>query len=206
VPYFIPSVVVKEKNALFTDGAWIILLYVKLTQGVVFRYCINNEPVTWQGDVYEPMLCQLGDCAEDGKITSTQLKVANVGGVLHGYIEDHKGATDGEVSIHVITTNYLEEDTSELDVYYSIMNAYSEGEWVVLNLGAPSPLRRAFPQDRYFADACPFAAYFGKGFECGYIGTDFVSCAGTYEDCEERDAAEWFGGDPALDPSGWRIA
>ena len=207
MPKQIPEAVIIEKNKLHTPGAWLILLDVKITAGAWLYYSSGNENTIWSGNTYEPMPFMLGNVEDSGsgELPSMSLKIANAGGVLSGLVDEHRGASDGEVTIHVFTSQQPDADMHELDAYYSIMDTSVAGEWVALELGAPSPLRMAYPEDRYLAHACPWVPYFGLGFECGYSGA-LTTCGGTYEDCEERAATGYFGGCLGLDPSGWRVA
>jgi len=200
----IPAVLVREKNKLATPNPWIVLLDIVLDATHKLYFCSNNQDVTWSGRVYTafPFLLEATEENSKGEIPSVSLKVANVTQVIHAYLEQLDGAVGATVTIRVVNAAYLSEDTSELDMTFTVVSTSADAEWIVFTLGAPNPLRRRFPPFRFIAKHCHWEF---KGHECGYSGA-FTDCDRSFENCEERSNTRRFGGYRGLSEKGWRAA
>jgi lambda family phage minor tail protein L len=199
----IPTVLAREKNKLFTDSAWIVLLDITLSPEAKLYFCSNNEDVTFAGQLYRafPFYLEPTKLSSKGEIPTISLRVCNVTQIIHSYLEELNGGVGAEVVVRVVNHAYLAEDYSEMEMTFSVLSSSADAEWVSFTLGSPSPLRRRFPQYRYLAMHCNWDF---KGAECGYAGAA-LTCDRTKSACDALGNIARFGGHPGLSSRGWRM-
>lgn len=198
----LPSVLVSEKNKLFTSTVWIVLLDITL-DSTVYRFCSNNEDVTFDGETYNSFPFDLEPTSESGsgEIPTVTLRVSNVTQIIHAYLEQLNGAVGATVIIRVVNSAYLSENYSELEFNFSILSVSANDEWLTFTLGAENPLRRRFPPYRFIASHCHWDF---KSVECGYAGVA-TTCDRSYERCSALNNTERFGGYRGLMEKSWKI-
>lgn len=199
----LPSVLVTEKNKLFTSSVWIVLLDIHLNS-TIYRFCSNNENVTFDGETYICFPFDLEPFTEnsEGEIPSVILRVSNVTQLIHSYLEELDGAVGATVIVRVVNSQYLSENYSELEYTFSILSVSANSEWLTFTLGAENPLRRRFPPYRFIANHCHWDF---KSVECGYSGSETV-CDRSYERCSVLGNVVRFGGYRGLSDKSWKIA
>lgn len=199
----LPSVLVREKNRLYTSDPWIVLLEIRLGSDTRLYFCSNNEDIVFAGQTYTafPFYLEPTKQTSKGEIPTISLKVCNVTQFIHGYLEELGGAVGSEILIRVVNAGYLSEDYSELDMTFSVLATQADAEWVTFSLGSASPLRRRFPACRYIALHCNWEF---KGLECGYPGNE-TECDRTFKRCTAIGNTPRFGGYPGLNLKGWRM-
>jgi len=178
----IPANLILEKNKVNTKSAWLILLEITLTDtpATVLRYVRNNENITYPsgptGHEYTAFPFQLepAKMSSKGEIPSYTLRVGNITRILQPYLQALDGGNGSTVKITVVNSELLSETYTELEVTCDVLACQSTAEWVVFTLGAPNPLRRRFPLDRYLALHCRFHYNLPSDNypECGYVGKD----------------------------------
>ncbi len=199
----LPSVLVREKNKLFTPDPWIVLLEINLAGRQMLYFCSNTEDVLFNGRVYIafPFLLEPTKQASKGEIPTVSLRICNVTQIIQGYLEDLDGAVGSQVKIRVVSAAHITEDYSELDMSFDVLSTQSEAEWITFTLGSSSPLRRRYPPNRFIALYCNWEF---KGLECAYAGSE-TECDRTFKRCEDLGNTGRFGGYPGLNLKGWRI-
>ena len=199
----LPTVLVREKNKLYTPDPWILLLAVTLSPDITLYFCSNSEDVTFAGQVYTafPFYLEPTKQTSKGEIPTVSLRVCNVTQLVHSYLEDLDGAVGAEVLVSVVSAAHLDEDYSELAMTFTVLSSQADEEWITFTLGSASPLRKRFPLYRYIALHCNWEF---KGFECAYAGGE-TECDRTFKRCKDIGKTSRFGGHPGLNLTGWRI-
>lgn len=202
MPKTLPANVILEKNKVASQNPWLLLVDIDLN-GTVARIVNNNESVTFQGEVYTPLPFTIGVVQQgtDGKVPSVELQISNINKAILSYVEQYTGLVEATVVLYVVNAGYLTEDYSEMTMHFSIMKTSVSAEWISFTLGAPSPLRRRYPQDKYIALYCNWVF---KSRECNYSGGD-TTCLKTKDACEAKGNLLRFGGFPGLKEDGLRV-
>jgi hypothetical protein len=161
----LPVGIILEKNKLFTDSTWYILLDVTINNLAKTKlyYVKNMDSVTYGGNTYTPIDFDVEISKEGikGEIPVIQLKIQNVDRIVGGYVEAANGGIGTTVLISVINGGAL-----ALQREYSVIGSSIDGVgYVTFSLGAPNLLRQRYPLYRYIADSCP---WWFKAHECKY--------------------------------------
>jgi phage-related protein len=206
----LPSALIIEKNRLGSEFPWLILLTITLRNSddpndtTIVQLVRNTENVSYQGDVYTafPFSLDATRLSSKGEIPTLTLSVSNVTRVLQADMEAFNGGLGSTIRITVVNANHLAEDCAELEMEFDVLSCSATAEVLALSLGAPNPLRRRFPLDRYLCGHCswPF-----RGAECGYAVVDSETCNRTLARCRELGQAGRFGGFTGLRPGALRV-
>ena len=88
---------------------------------------------------------------------------------------------------------------------YDILQAFSDSEWITIEIGIPNPLTQRLLQDYFSSTICPEAkpSRF-KGPKCQYAGGD-ATCTGKLSDCRTKGNAVHWGGEIGLDANVVRL-
>lgn len=200
----IPSALAIEKNKLTTTGVWLILLDITLTSGLVLNIVRNNENVTWNGTEYSAFPFEIDAVSDSskGELPTLQLSLSNVTRIIQAYLEELDGAVGSIVTMHVVNSSHLTEDSSTLDMSFVVLSVNTTAMKAVFTLGSPSPLRRRFPLTRYLANHCNWQF---KSAECSYSG-DATVCNRTYDFCYTLGNTRRFGGFPGIQSNSAKFA
>jgi lambda family phage minor tail protein L len=190
-----------EAMNINSANPWLILFDIILpdSQGTL-RLVKNNENITFDGDEYLAFPLELDSVSDssDSDIQTLTVKVSNVTRVIQAYLEELDGLIGGQVTLRIVNAGLLSENYSELERTYDIIGSSADSQYVSITLGAPNPLGKRFPLDRYLANHCNWKF---KTIECGYVGID-LTCKRTLEDCQNKVNSRRFGGHPGLTPGG----
>ncbi|MCE5334272.1 MAG: DUF1833 family protein [Desulfobacteraceae bacterium] len=199
----LPSILVREKNRLFTPDPWIVLLDINLSDTTKLYFCSNNEDIIFSSRIYTafPFFLEPTKQSSKGDIPTISLKLCNVTQLVQSYLEDLDGAVGSEIVVRVVNAGYLSEDYSESETRFTVLSSEADAEWITFTLGSASPLRRRFPQHRFISLHCNWEF---KGLECAYSGSE-EECDRSFKRCEAIGNTERFGGFPGLNLNGWRI-
>ena len=188
-----------EKNKLFTDSCFIILLDIFLTEDVV-RICYNTEDIIWNGQLYQAFPFTIGEVKEDsaGSDPSVELKVDNVSQALQYVVEEAGGGNNTQVILRVVNSKALDLSAPELEEHFMITKCSIDQQYITFSLGGEYSSRTRRPLNRYMKNNCPFKY---KGLRCGATST-LATCAHTLADCRARGNSKRFGGFPGIDQKG----
>ena len=91
----------QEKNKLATECCMLIIFDIMLENPV--HIVMNNENVTWKGQLYQAFPVKLGTVGEDmtGTDPSVSLDVDNVALGMEYYVVKEKGAVETLSLIHI---------------------------------------------------------------------------------------------------------
>lgn len=196
-----------EKNKLASGQAWLIALKVDVKNPVTGAidghiYMVrNDEPVTIDGQVYEPMPFEVTiDESVDG-LPTISVTLQDQTQIVHSYMQAYAGGVGFPVTIMAVTGDDTTAMVSEPDLveFFEILNGSSDraSYTAAWELGVENPLTIAFPRRRQYTDQCSFRF---KSPECGYTGaaeTCDLTLGGT-NGCRAKDNVVNFGGFPGL--------
>ena len=184
-----------EKNKLCSDGAYLILLDINISNtDIVLHLVRNTEDITYNNILYQAFPFTLSDVKQtsDGEIPEITLQVSNVNRIVQSYVEQANGGNNSSVIISVICSNNL-EDKPLLEERFTCIKTSCNEEYVSFTLGMGYKKTRR-PLNRYMKNFCHFK--YG-GYECGVSSStmlNYTTCNHTLNDCRTRCNAERFGG------------
>lgn len=201
--------IIQEKNQLASKNAWLVLLKIQFVQPELedVRLVNNTEDIVFDGETYTRFAFELDveTVATTGEIQALMLRVSNIGMVLIPFLQESDGCVDTIVTIMYVNTGLLSGVSfAEFTIEYEVVSVEIDSEWVSFTLGAPNPIRRRFPLDRYLPRQCQYVRQF-KGVECKYAGAD-PTCTGGYNDCLGKGNTPNFGGFIGMDDMKLRLA
>lgn len=193
-----------EKNSIAGDGAWILLLEIKLkTPATTLRLTRNTDPITWNLHTWTPFPFDLDEMTEDsrGETPTISIKISNVTRIVQYYMEAGDGAVGAEVTLYVVHSKHL-DTTASFEETFEITDSAADNQWITINLGAGYPVAARRPEDRMLKNFCNFE--YG-GIRCGIPAATKVTyptCNKTLANCRERNNKERYGGEPSLTSGG----
>lgn len=209
MPKSLPAALVIQKNKVSSTAPWLILLEIDLvnpTTGAVdqtTRLAHNQENVVWNGNTYWafPFTLDQSNDNSNGEIPKLTLSVSNVTQLLQADVEQYSGGMGSTVTLTVVHTGSLDSVSPEMQRQYEVLSCTSTADMIAFDLGAPNPMRRRFPLNRYMPGHC-YWPY--KGAECRYSGSS-SACSRTYNDCVAHGMQANFGGFVGLQAGGIRV-
>jgi phage-related protein len=156
MPLNLPIELRREKNKIASPNAWLLLLDVFLTSGEIFHFAKNTDDVTFRNTTYiaMPFNLDVQKTTSKGELPVLTLSVSNVTRVLQTYLENLNGAVGSSVQIILVNSGNLSSDYSDLEQTFDITGTDVTAKLVTFTLGAPNPLRRRFPFERYISSHC----------------------------------------------------
>jgi len=195
MPKTLPSSFIPEKNKLASPNATVLLCELTPVGESTLYFVRNTENLTSNEQEYQAIWFEIDAVKENSKgdLPAVTLRVNNVTRAVEALLQDYDGLVDAQVTIKAV--NVANPDDTMLALDFDVMHSESDEKWVYLSLGAPSPLRRIFPPDRYQAEYC---AWIPGGVECG-VPAAAGACNRTASDCRTvyKNMAR-FGGDFGL--------
>ena len=206
----LPSHLIFEKNRIWSDGAWLLFLEIKLTDGMIIRMVNNTENIQWQSGFEAGIFIFTAfnfdmdwiEINTEGRIPAAGLKVSNVTLFLEQYLQNPLLWKGADIKINLGNSKYLDDYTSELELSYKVVNVSSDPQWVTFTLGGPNYMLQAYPPHKYMANHCRFTF---RSTECGYSGLD-TTCEKTIEACREKNNVTRFGAFVGLRSGTIRVA
>jgi lambda family phage minor tail protein L len=189
-----------EKNRLVSDGAWIMLLEIQIKSGLILRICRNTDDVTWNGETWVAFPFELDAPTQSGnsEMPHFAVRVSNITRVIEGYLEQEGGGVTAKVRMMVIMSGHLDQTTPVLDEEFSVQSTSYDVNWVTFNLSGATNLSRRVPERRFLKNFCPFQY---KGSECRATSS-LPQCDKSLKQCQERNNAVRFGGEPGIPMGG----
>jgi phage-related protein len=202
----LPANLIAEKNLMHSPEPWLILLEITLTDvgPTIIRLVKNTEDIVYDGNTWTafPFKLSIVESNSKGQIPQVTLKVCNITRLLTPYLESLDGGIGSTIKVIVVNNGLLDEDYSELELEFSVMDCNADAYWVMWILGMANPLNRRFPLYRFLANHCNWVF---RGAECGYAGSETI-CDRTFDDCVARANTANFGGFLGMQSDGIRIA
>lgn len=192
-----------EKNALASDGVWIILIEIYVQQlDDYIRICSNNEDMIWAEKTWQSFpfsMDEIGDSAK-GEIPQFSIRVCNINGIVQTHLERADGGVGSTVKIMVINTNIV-SSTPEIELEFSTKSTEVDSQWATFVLGVVNPYSVLIGQ-RMIRTGCRFTGPDGtqngfKGSRCKYSGPN-TTCGKTLQSCRDNGNSHNFGGFPGL--------
>lgn len=203
MPLSISTQAIEEKNKLASSDPWLLLLEINYPNETPVRLVWNTESISWDGETWQAATFVLGDQEEsnEGDVPSVNLGIIDIERNLIPLIDDYGGGVGAEVTIRVVHSAYLGNNTPELEEDYEIIDVSVDAQSRVnFKLGAENLSNYRSPPDIFLQGHCRYKTF--KGNHCGYDGDD-EDCDRTFEDCRSKNNQERFGGMPGLSPLGY---
>ncbi|QTX33206.1 DUF1833 family protein [Aminithiophilus ramosus] len=202
--FSLSAAAILEKNNLASDGAWLILLEVKVSDGTVLRFVRNTENVIWNGETWVAFPFEFSVMGEEskGEIPKVTIQVSNVTRAVQAYLESADGGVGSAATLRVVHSAHLDQMSPELEEVYSVTGVKTDARWVTFTLGIDYPLASRRPARRNLKNFCPFR--YG-GAECGVsagVLQDLPTCGKTLADCRQRGNSTRYGGEPSIPQGG----
>ena len=143
-----------------------------------------------------------------GELSSLSLKVCNINQVMQTYVEQYYGMVGSTIVLSIVSKGSGSTYLLAAAVSYDIMGCVSDSSWVTWTLGAPNPLHKRFPKDRYIANHCNWVSRFNQAnnIECGiFISGSTITCNGTLTRCDELHNGLRYGGYPGMGKGNVRL-
>jgi lambda family phage minor tail protein L len=196
----------EEKNKMHTSFSWLIFLDITLNDDDSTEYHLvrDQSNITFRGQEYTAFSFDIEpvDYSSRGNIPTLSIKVSNITRLLQPLLDDVNGGIGSTVKITVVNSRYLNDDYSDFEETYDVLETSVDARWVNFILGGPSLLRQRLPLYKYLALHCRWVF---RGEECKYAGA-LTTCLRTYEQCRERNNVTNFGGFPGMKSGGLKIA
>jgi lambda family phage minor tail protein L len=209
-----------QKHQVAGTAPWFVLLDIypnKDDLSVVLRVARNTDDVIWQGNTYVAFNFDIQSIEENsnGQLPNVTIQVSNVNRAVQGQLEPYSGGIGAKVVLTVVQSSDLDGDPVQ-QFTWTILEANATDQWVTFTLGAPNPLRRAFPNGQYVKGHCMWryntpalqAVADPVGSQCGYLGA-LPTCDLTLDGpngCRFHANETRFGAFPAIDAQGFRAA
>jgi phage-related protein len=171
----------------------------------------NTEDISYDSHTYTAFPFEMDATKQlaKGEIPSTSIQVCNINQVMQAYIEDLDGLIGETITIKVVSkpvgqVSYLLAATFA----YDIIGCSADTNWVTWSLGAPNPLFKRFPINRFIANHCNFVGRFNQTIneECGYYdGNPATTCDGSLSRCQELVNSSHYGGFPGTGKGNVRL-
>jgi lambda family phage minor tail protein L len=189
-----------EKNKLMSAGAMITLLEVTISPSTILRLCANNEDITWNGETWVAFPFELNDYKQTSGEEFPQLtiRVSNITRAVEGYLEQAGGGVGATVRIMIVMSAYLSETTPVEGEEFTVQSTSYDQNWVTFTLSGAVNLLHRVPERRFLKNWCPFQY---KGLECRAT-SGLPTCDRSLKNCQERNNAVRFGGEPGIPMGG----
>lgn len=194
-----------EKNALASNGVWLILLEIYIPQlDDYIRVCANTEDIVWRGytwQAYPFAMDEIGDTTK-GELTQFAVKIANIDGSVEGYLEDAQGGVGSSIKLMIVNSIVMSNSTiPEIELDFSVKATSVDSTWATFTLGAVNPYSILVGQ-RMIRTGCRYGGNDGskngfKGSRCKYSGSE-TECNRTLTRCRELGNSSNFGGFPGI--------
>ncbi|MDR1471368.1 MAG: phage BR0599 family protein [Synergistaceae bacterium] len=189
-----------EKNRIFSDTAWIMLLEISIKPGIVLRLCSDSEDIVWNGETWVAFPFDMDSPVQnsDGELPRFAVRVSNVTRTVEGYLEQSGGGVGATVRMMVVMSSHLDETTPVADEEFTVYSTSYDQDWVTFTLSGAVNLLRRIPARRFLKNFCPFQY---KGPECMAV-SDLTTCDKSLKACRARGNARRFGGEPGIPMGG----
>lgn len=147
-----------QSSKLAAPGAWLLLLEIYDAAGAIrYRLVNNTEAVTFLGNSYGAAAFTIDGIDETlkGNLPLVTLTLYDPDLDLRLSLYNNAGWSGWEVRLRRV---YFSDASTYIDStiyqYFTIQEADRDDASITFSLGAPEPLNRRFPRDRYIASIC----------------------------------------------------
>lgn len=196
----ITQLAIIEKNKLSSEHPWILLVEIRLNENEIVRLCRNTENIEFEGETWYAYDVQVGEIQEDNEntVTSIDLKLANINGMLDAQIDQYSGLTNSEILLHtVLITDDIK--SKELTLSFYVSGSRMQNDYLNLTLTGFNPFEVKCPRATLRKLVCRYKEF--KGERCRYYGSE-TYCDRTLKRCQELNNEKNFGGAPTMGWSG----
>lgn len=195
------------KNALASDGVWLVLAEITLPDATVLKVCRNTVNVFWPATTpadpdneYAAFPFDLEEINDQSKseVPRLALLVGNETRAIQGYLDAGGGGVGATVIIRVVHSQNLAETDPEFEAKFRCLDCHADSKMVTFYIGAASPWAIRFPRNRLLKDFCRWRF---KSTECGYSGAE-TTCDKTLTQCRLRSNSIRYGGFPGVGQGG----
>lgn len=196
-----------EKNKLASNQVWLIALNISVRNPVTgiidgyIRIVRNDEQVTIDGEVYEPMPFEISFESTIEGMPSVNVVMQDQTQIIQTYMQAYAGGAGFPVTVIAVTganKNALSSEAELVEFFEVLSGSSDSGNYVCTwSLGVENPLAIMFPRRRQLTDQCSFQF---KSQSCGYVGAA-GSCdltLGGVDGCRAKSWAVHYGGFPGL--------
>jgi len=160
-----------EKNKLYADQPWIVLLAIEVDDDTTWRLALFPEDVSWNNQTWEAFPAIIEPVSEsiDRPLADLRISVSNVTRVVSAYVENTNllGRT---VNIYLIHKGNLDVTSDVLSFTYRINYIETTAQVAVFELGHEDLFMLQFPWQRFIRDKCRFVY---KDDRCGFPEDNF---------------------------------
>lgn len=151
-----------QKNAIATEGSWLILvdLYYPGSSTPDKRYVNNNENVTYPeeaGNTYTAVPFTISQIKESmqGDLPKAVFTLYDVDLDLKDDLQTHDGLSGGKIEVRKVFfwNSMVPRDTQVIE-YFTILDTTASDTEISFNIGVSTPLTKRFPRDRYVSVIC----------------------------------------------------
>ena len=204
------SIAIQEKNALATDGVFLLALKI-LIPGTDPVYVVRNtEDIVWAGTTYQAFPFEIDEIGQgkDGSVPQVNLRVSNVGRAMEAYVQAYDAYSKANgyariyVTVYVINSKNLSDATPECAHEFILKNPASTEQWMTFVLSASNPFKMRSPKNRILKNFC---THVFKDTRCAYSG-GVASCDHTLVTCRNLGNSPRFGGFPSAGSGGLNVS
>lgn len=198
---------IADANSFNGDSVWLVAMEIHVRNHQTgaeveqIRVVKNDEAITIDGQVYEPMSFDFDMKETQNQLPSVSVTIQDQGEIVGPAMQRYGGGVGFEVDLIMVrvppgTTVVTTEP--ELVEFFTVLTA-SYKDWVASwSLGAENPLRKMFPLRRQEPDQCSFR--YKDPDTCAYTGgrpTCDLSFDGP-NGCKAHSNSKNFGGYPGI--------
>lgn len=120
MPRTLPASFITQKNKLYNDDPWLLLLELQVSSTSSFYLTNSMTSITSNGDVFDPYPIEFDTIpsADGGELSKVKVTISNITRELMTYVETSDGLTGKTLLIQIFNTANLNDTYSEkLEVY-----------------------------------------------------------------------------------------
>lgn len=147
---------IQALNAQSAGGIFCAAVALTLAPGTTFYYADVQAPVTFEGQVYEPLPLRFDNMGQTSQmeIAGWTVTVSNIDGQVGAYLEDHELA-GLPVTIHILHLDVLGQATESDTSRMRIIIAEWGREHAIFHCGYDLALSEVLPRTLYNASEEP---------------------------------------------------
>lgn len=152
----LPGQLVEIKNALFNSGAWIRLYTLDVNDTLRIRVTDNSEPVTFDGQTYQPYPVSFEQLREtgDGQLPVYTIAVSNVTREVTALLERYDGFRGRSVRIQFVNSEYLSDPTANVGFLGRVKSVTVDANAAAFEIGSDEFLDLRFPFHSFNVTTC----------------------------------------------------